>query len=181
MIPPARSAASRCRTRTSLGVGQHRRTSPPSTTAAHRGEGEDRGRSRRSSAPRPERERRAGPRGHVLGRKSGSVVRLLIARGSHGRQAAGHCRFLAKESLEHRRPGPLSEVVHSNHLVERRSGCRSRKQYGRVGSVRTDRCRRKAEGQVGSDDQRARWAAAVTRPRRLRGRPGPKGESRPLR
>jgi hypothetical protein len=38
-------------------------------------------------------------REHLLGRKSGSVTCLLIVRGL---QAAGHCRFVAKENLDHK-------------------------------------------------------------------------------
>jgi hypothetical protein len=39
---------------------------------------------------------------YLLGRKSGSATFLLIARGFYDRQAAGHCRFLAKGNLDHK-------------------------------------------------------------------------------
>lgn len=56
---------------------------------------------RQASAIPPDGERRADRRGHLLGRKTGSATCLLMARGFYDRQAAGHCRFLAREYLDH--------------------------------------------------------------------------------
>jgi hypothetical protein len=60
---------------------------------------------RQASAIPPDGERRADRRadrrGHLLGRKSGSATCLLMAGGFYDRQAAGHCRFLAREYLDH--------------------------------------------------------------------------------
>ena len=60
---------------------------------------------------RPRVERDADRRGHLLGRRSGSATRLLFRCGSGGRQAAGHCCFLAQENADHRPRGPLSDVI----------------------------------------------------------------------
>jgi hypothetical protein len=65
------------------------------------GRAEERRPQRQASAIPRERERRADRRGHLQGRKSGSATCLLIARGLYDRQAAGHCRFVAKENLDH--------------------------------------------------------------------------------
>ena len=54
------------------------------------------------SAPRrPERERRVDRRGHLLGLKSGSAARLLVAHGSYDPQAGGYCRFARAEQRYH--------------------------------------------------------------------------------